>query len=142
MARFSKVDRRIWSDEKFRHLSASQPCGQTLFLYLLTNPFVEPIPGLYSAGKAMLAEALRWDLKGFRKAFGELLREGLVKADFGARLVWLPNAIRYKQPENPNVIKSWHSTWDELPECMLKHEAWEALRTTVLFSGLQFWAEL
>jgi hypothetical protein len=79
----------------------------------------------------MLAEALGWDLKAFREAFAEASRQGLVKADFEARLIWLPNAIRYNEPENPNVVKSWRAAWDELPECKLKRVAWEALRVAL-----------
>jgi hypothetical protein len=57
MARYSKGDRCIWIDEKLRRLSRPQPCGQFLLIYLLTNPFVGPVPGVYFAGNAMLAEA-------------------------------------------------------------------------------------
>ncbi len=135
MARYSKIDRRMWADEKFRRLTAPQPCGQALFVYLLTNPFVGVVPGLYSAGAAMLAEALGWSAEAFREAFEELLREGLVKADFEARLLWIPNAIRYNQPENPNVVKGWQCAWDELPECVLKREAWESLRENLSDRG-------
>jgi hypothetical protein len=105
MARFSKIDRRIWADAKFRNLTALQPCGQALFVYLLTNPFVGVVPGLYSAGEAMLAEALGWSVEEFRESFLELQREGLVEADFEARLIWIPKDIRYNQPENPNIVK-------------------------------------
>ena len=131
MARYSKIDRRIWNDAKFRALSRSQPCAQVLFLYLLTNPFVGPIPGVYCAGEAMLAEALGWPLEGFQKAFREAFEQGLVKADFGARLIWIPKAIRYNEPESTNVVRSWRDAWDELPECELKRQAWQALRAVL-----------
>lgn len=138
MARYSKIDRRIWNDEKFRRLSRPQPCGQFLFLYLLTNPFVGPIPGVYSAGEAMLAEALEWDIDEFRKGFREAVGEGLVKADFGARLIWIPNAIRYNEPASINVVTGWRDTWDELPECGLKREAWEGLRVALEAKGMEW----
>jgi hypothetical protein len=138
MARYSKIDRRIWSDQKFRLLSRPQPCGQALFLYLLTNPAVGPIPGIYCAGEAMLAEALGWSLEGFREAFQEAFREGLVKADFHARLIWIPNAINYNQPENPNVVKAWQNPWDELPECDLKDEARKRLRLALNDRGKEW----
>ena len=47
----------------------------------------------------------------------------MAKADFKARLVWLPNAIRHNKPESPNVVKSWRAEVDLLPECQLKNEA-------------------
>src|SRR5665811_121924 len=45
--------------------------------------------------------------------------------------IWIPNAIRYNQPENPNVVTHWRDSWDELPECELKREVWEALRNSL-----------
>jgi hypothetical protein len=106
MARYSKIDRRIWIDAKFRSLSKPQPCGQALFLYLLTNPSVTPIPGLYSAGEAMLAEALGWELEAFKEAFQELLREGLVKADFAARLCGFQTPSDTTCPRTPMLLRA------------------------------------
>lgn len=128
MSRYSKIDRRIHSDAKFRSLSHAQPCGRYLWLYLLTTPKLTSIPGLIAAGEAELAEALEWSLKGFREGFAELFAKGLAKADWEARLVWIPNARKYNQPENPNVIKGWRTAWDEMPECGLKLEAWQGLK--------------
>lgn len=62
MARYSKIGRRICGDENSRRMTPLPPGGQPLFLYLLTDRSVGPIPGLYSAGEAMLAEALGWPL--------------------------------------------------------------------------------
>jgi len=52
-----------------------------------------------------LAEELGWSLKEFREGFAELSREGLVKADWNARVVFISNATKYNPPENPNVVK-------------------------------------
>lgn len=128
MSRYSKVDRRIHSDAKFRELSNPEPCAKYLFFYLLTTPKLTSIPGLISAGEAEIAEALKWPMKGFREGFRELLAKGMAKADWNARLVWLPNATKYNQPENPNVVRSWRTHWDEMPECDLKSEAWQSLK--------------
>jgi hypothetical protein len=128
MARYRKVDTRMWGDAKFKSLSPLTPCGQGLWLYLLTGPETSVIPGLFRAGEAGLSEALGWSLKGFREAFAEAFREGIAKADWEARIVWLPNATKYNKPESPNVVKSWEHSWDELPECQLKDEAYEALK--------------
>ena len=75
--RYSKVSRRIWDDAKFRQLSAPPPNGQTLFLRLLTGPELTCIPGLFPMGEAAMAEALGWDLEGFREAFREVFAKGL-----------------------------------------------------------------
>ena len=104
MARYRKIDVRVWDDAKFRSLSPIQPCGQGLWFFLLTNRNTTSVPGCYYAGEAALAEMLGWSLEGFRKAFRELQKNGLAKADWSARVVWIPNVAKYNPPENPNVV--------------------------------------
>lgn len=128
MARYRKIDVRIWGDEKFLSLSKPQPCGQSLWFYLLTNPNTNSIPGLFRAGEAQMAEELGWSLEAFRKAFREVSAKGMAKADWKARLVWVQRAIRFNKPESPNVVTGWSVSWDELPECPLKVEAYEQLK--------------
>ncbi|OGT30435.1 MAG: hypothetical protein A3E87_01745 [Gammaproteobacteria bacterium RIFCSPHIGHO2_12_FULL_35_23] len=129
--RFRKIDVRIWGDSKFRNLSSIPPCGQGLWFYLLANRHTTSIPGAYSIGEATIAEELNWPLKAFREAFREVLQEGIVKADFKAKLIFLPNAIKYNIPESPNVIIHWESHWNELPECELKCEIYEILKSFI-----------
>ena len=43
-ARYSKVERRIWRDERFRKLPER---GKLLWLYLLTNDSQDAFPGLF-----------------------------------------------------------------------------------------------
>jgi len=131
MTRYRKIDVKVWGDERFRRLSSPQPNGQTLWFWLLTNKRTGAIPGLYEVGEAEIAESLGWPLKGFREGFGELFREGLVKADWNARVVWIPNVMKYDPPANPNVVRSWRSAWDEVPDCNLKHEAYSVLKPFV-----------
>ena len=136
--RFSTVSRRIWGDAKFQALSAPPPNGQTLWFRLLTGPELTVIPGLFSVGEAALAEALGWDLKGFREAFREVSEQGLAKADWRARIVWVPNAIKHNAPQSPNVVKGWRSGFDELPDSPLKTEALQALKAYVDTMGEGF----
>lgn len=136
--RYRKVEARTWGDEKFRALSPIPPCGQGLFLFLITGPFTGPIPGLFQAGRAAMAEALDWDQEAFDKAFREALAQGMVKADFKARVVWVPNAIKHNRPESPNVVRSWGAEFDLIPECDLKREAFEALKASVCALGEAF----
>lgn len=128
---YRRIDIRMWGDQRFRALSSPNPNAQTLWIYLLTGPHTEAIPGLSIAGEAMLAEALGWSLKAFREAFREAFAKGLVKADWQARVLWIPNAIRYNPPESPNVVKSWGKLFDRVPECELKAEAWRGLKAFV-----------
>ena len=128
MSRYLKVEVRTWGDEKFRKLSPMPPCGQGLWLYLMTGPHTNSIPGLFRAGRAALAEELGWSLEAFDEAFAEVSREGMAKADWGNRVVWIPKAIKHNKPENPNVVTSWRGELEIVPECDLKDEAMLCLR--------------
>jgi hypothetical protein len=138
--RYSKVSRRIWNDSKFRELSGPKPCGSWLWFRLLTGPELTCIPGLFQAWEAGLAQALGWALKDFRKAFAEVRKQELAKADWTTGLIWLPNAIRHNEPESPNVVRGWRVAWSELPDCALKTEAAETLRAWCDSKGAA-WAE-
>jgi hypothetical protein len=127
LSRYRKVEVKTYSDEKFRQLSPIPPCGQGLWLYLITGPHTTSIPGLFRAGRAALAEELGWTQEAFDKAFEEVFRQGMAKADWGNRVVWIPNAIRHNEPASPNVVKSWAAEMDLIPECALKVEAIEAM---------------
>lgn len=134
MGRYSKVYRRMWNDEKFRSLSPLKPSGQALWLYLLTCTENQNIPGLFEAREVAMADKLRWDLDAFRYAFQEALNQGMIKADWEAGLVWLPKGIHHNRPGSINVVKSWGNTWDDLPECGLKSEAYQYL--LAFFDGM------
>lgn len=122
---------RTWGDEKFRALSPIQPSGQALWLFLITGPHTGPIPGLFRAGRAAMSEELDWEVEAFDKAFAEVFAQGMVKADFKARVMWVPNAIKHNKPESPNVVRSWAAEFDLIPECVLKLEAFNALKGSI-----------
>jgi hypothetical protein len=73
------------------------------------------------------ADSMGWSVESFRQSFRELFVAGLAKADWEAGLVWVPNAVTYNEPQNPNVVKSWADAWAELPECQLKSQAFTEL---------------
>lgn len=131
MSRYRKIFIKMWGDVKFRNLTTPGPNGQTLWFFLLTGPQTTRIPGLFSVGVAGFAELIGWPIEGFRKAFQEIFDQGMVQVDWKARLVWVPKAIHYNRPENPNVVKGWKDTWDEMPECDLKLEAWRELKAFI-----------
>lgn len=137
-ARFRKIEVRMWGDEKFCHLSPIPPCGQGLWIYLLTGPHTGPIPGLFRIGRAAMAEELNWDLEAFDEAFREAFRQGMVKADWKAKVVWIPNAISCNRPESPNVVTSWGAEWELIPECDLKREAYDSLKANICGLGEAF----
>jgi hypothetical protein len=117
------IDVRMWGDRKFRQLSKPQPNAQTLWCYLLTGDHTGPVPGLFCVGAAALAEALEWPTEQLRERFAELTANGMAHADWGARVVYLPNAIRHNEPDNPNIVKGWFRYIEQVPECDLKTQA-------------------
>ncbi|MDE2429790.1 MAG: hypothetical protein KGM99_13775 [Burkholderiales bacterium] len=138
MSRYRKIEVRTWADSRFRELSPIPPCGQGLWFYLLTGPHTGPIPGLFRAGRAAMAEELDWPLEDFDKAFAEAFDKGMVKADFKARVVWLPKAIYHNKPESPNVVRGWRVELDLIPDCALKSEAIAAIRDALESFGNGF----
>lgn len=118
MARYRKIDPRIWNDEKFASLSHE---GQRAFLFILTHPSMTSL-GAFRATKEGIEAELGIDTKGFTKPFQELLSKGLIKYDESCFLVFAPNFLKYNQPENPNVVKGWAGCLDLLPECPLLAE--------------------
>lgn len=126
--RYRRISTRLWGDERFCALSKPKPNGQSLWIFLLTGPHTGPVPGLFSAGEAALAEVLGWPLAAFRRCWRELEQRGLVHADWRARVVWLPNAVRHNSPESPNVVRSWRAAIDDIPESALKGDALQSLQ--------------
>ena len=118
MARYRKVETRIWSDEKFRNFSDD---AQLLFFFLLTHPHMTSLGAMRATLPGLAAEK-RWAEKRFNKAFMEPLGKGMVKHNERAAFVWLPNFLKYNPPDNPNVVKSLGVALEFLPECGLKEE--------------------
>jgi len=126
---YRKIETRIYGDAKFQRLSRPQPCGQSFFLWALTGPATCIIPGVIRSGPAGMAELLGWPMEALLEAFEEVSAQGMAKADFNtAPLAFIPNAIKHNPPQSPNVVKSWRSTWSDLPECPLKLEIWQVLK--------------
>lgn len=117
MAHYRKIDTRIWGDKKFNELSDD---GKLLFFLLLTHPYLTSV-GAMRGCLPGFAEDLHWPLERVEKAFQEIFAKGMVKYDEKAPLVWLPNFIKYNQPESPNVIKGWGNALNYIPESSLKN---------------------
>ena len=131
MARYRKVDPRIWNDEKFRTLSDR---SKLVFFMLLTHPGMTAL-GAMRATVSGLAEELGWEVEAFRKAFQQALDKGMVEHDPKACLIALPNFVRYNLPESPNVVRAWVGALDLLPECELKKHVLQ--RAKQVTEGLQ-----
>lgn len=124
MARYRKIDPRIWNDRKFRALSDS---AKLVFLMLLTHPHMTAL-GAMRASMGGLADELGWTSEAFREAFREVSQQGIAKHDPEACCVWLPNFLTYNAPESPNVVRAWVGALDLIPECDMKNKAIQAAK--------------
>lgn len=119
MARYRKIDPRIWNDAKFGDLSDS---AKLLFFMLLTHPNMTAIGAMRATTPGLAAE-LGWDIEDFAEAFQQVLSKGMAEHDERACFIALPKFIQYNPPESPNVVKAWVGALDLLPECSLKTRA-------------------
>lgn len=118
MARYRKIACQMWNDEKFRMLSDS---GKLCFVFVLTHQNMTSIGAMRATIPGLAAE-LGWTAEAFREAFQEALSKGMAKHDETASLIALPQFLRHNPPESPNVVKSWESQLELLPECRLQVE--------------------
>lgn len=116
MARYRKIDPRIWNDAKFRSLNER---GKLAFLFLLTHPGMTCL-GAMRATTAGLAAELGWTPDAMRDAIHDAIRNGMVEASDADAFWALPNWLRYNAPEGPNSVKAWPAALDLLPECALR----------------------
>ena len=114
MAKYRKIDPRIWNDAKFLRIG---PMGQMLFLYVLTHPNMTML-GMLRSTKEAIAFERGWDLLAFNQVFELALRLGLLEYD-PVGLIACPNFLKYNEPESITVVKSWGKIQDFLPECDL-----------------------
>lgn len=126
MARYRKIDTRIWNDAKFREMSER---GQLAFLFALTHPNMTMLGAMRATIPGLAAEyGHNIPEKSFRKAFHEGLSKGMVKHDEMASLLWFPNFLKYNKPESPNVVKTWPEAFDLLPEGPMKAQLLQHLK--------------
>ena len=131
---YRRVHVRMWRHgSSFQKLTRLNPSGQALWLYLLTSEHSIIIPGVVCAGPATIAETLKWSIESFHESFEELSNEGMVIANFDARIVFCLRGPEYMQPHNPNVLVSWGKEYNNLPECDVKNiiyrKVYEAVMT-------------
>ena len=118
MSAYTKIERRIWNDSKFRSLSDN---GKLVFFFILTHPHQTPF-GAMRASVEGLAQEIGWGTKAFGEALAEASRKGMVKVDPKACFILLPNYPKHNKPESPNVLRGWFKSLAYLPECELYFE--------------------
>lgn len=115
MARYRKIDVRIWNDRKFRSLSDN---GKLAFILLLTHPDTTQI-GTIRTRVSNLADELGWSNDAMSHAILEAKSKGMIDADEKAGLMVINNFLKYNAPSSPNAFKSWCELIDLMPECDL-----------------------
>ena len=112
MARYRKIDPRIWRDEKFRRLSLEE---KAVAMYVLTSSQMNRI-GLFYFSALLAAEEMGMLPETFQERFGNVCQTLFWQWDQGSKTVYLPNWWKYNSPENPNVMKGCLDDLHELPE--------------------------
>jgi hypothetical protein len=117
---YRRIDVSLWGDERFRQLTSPAPCGQWLWVWLLTGPCTTMVPGLLLTGKRAAAEALGWSDRNFARCWGQVEGLGMATADWKHGVVWIPRALRYNPPPNLSAVRAWPRELGRMPECSLR----------------------
>lgn len=133
MARYRKIDPRIWNDAKFSHLSND---AKLLFIYLLTSPQMQMIGAVPMRSESVAAE-LGFDMERYGIRYQELYDMGIAEYD-DRGLYWVKNFLKYNSPDNPKVVISWRECLDFLPECPLLQKIIESAKTHCLSRGERY----
>ena len=133
MARYRKIDPRIWNDAKFSRLSND---AKLLFIYLLTSPQTQMIGAIPMRAESVAAE-LGFDMERYGIRYQELYDMGIAEYD-DRGLYWVKNYLKYNSPDNPKVVISWRECLDYLPECPLLQRIIESARAHCLSRGERY----
>lgn len=135
MARYRKIDPRIWNDAKFCSFSER---GKLLFFYVLTHPNMTMIGMLRATPEGLFSE-LGFDASDCQADWQAVCEAGVVQVAKQG-LIRLPNFLKYNEPESPSVVKSWASCFDLLPECDLLNDAKRDIESYLIQKG-KSWIE-
>ena len=130
MARYRKIDTRIWNDRKFRELDDK---SKLAFFLVLTHPDTNQL-GMLRSRSVALAMELGWHPDVMSDAILALCRMGMLMVDDKAGFIFIPNFLKYNTPNGPNAVKGWAGLIDLMPECDLLTHALISLKP--LISGL------
>lgn len=135
MARYRKIDVRIWNDRKFRELDDK---SKLAFFLVLTHPDTNQL-GMLRSRSMSLAMELGWHPDAMSDAISMLCKMGMLMADDRAGFIFIPNFLKYNPPNGPNSVKGWAGLLDQMPECDLLNRAINCLKPFIfgLSDGLQ-----
>src|SRR5687767_3734580 len=116
VTRYRRVRVRLWIEPPFRKLTDSE---KVVAIYLLSGPQTSSV-GLYRISVASGAEDLGMSVSQFRRRFNAVLPAFGWQHEVESGLLWIPEWIEENAPQNPNIVRAWRRSFDELPESPLK----------------------
>lgn len=114
MARYRKIDPRIWKDERFIELNQKEKLIAVYCLTAQSNRI-----GLFNFSPSMGSEDLEMLPLTFQEGFGNVCKKLNWSYDKHFRILYFPTWWKYNKPENPNVLKSCLQDLHELPQTLL-----------------------
>ena len=130
MSHYRKIDTRIWNDEKFNSLPNE---SKLAFLFILTHPNMTCLGAMRAT-----VSGLSDELEVLPEVFQEVFRVGLFEVDQKAKLIYLPNFIKYNKAESPNVIRAWGKAFDLIPECEPKTKIFHKVKDSIKDYGKEY----
>jgi hypothetical protein len=107
----------MWEDERFLALDPPAPNPQWLFIYLLTAPRTNVVPGLLRQSVTAAARTLQWQTVYFRDMLAKLEEQGMVIADADQGLFWVPKALRRYPVQTKKQVWAYCQDLIDLPQC-------------------------
>lgn len=101
--------------------------ARLLWLRLATGEHVTPIPGLVLVDSSTVADRLGWTAAAVEHV-AATIPATIMRADWRAGVVWLPDCIAMQPPNNYKNVLGWRATWAALPDTPLADDIHEDLR--------------
>lgn len=137
MARYRKVETRIWTDERVSQLS---PDGRYIWLYCLTATDSNMI-GLYPFRRMVGIEDTGLTPDRFDAAFSEVTDSGLATYDPESKLLYIPGFLKVNPPQSRNHAKGMASAILEIPRTILFAQLYEKIEQLAT-EHTEIWDEL
>ena len=115
MARYYPVSPLYWSDDK---VSKWPDEAKLLALYLLTCSH-RNLEGLYRLPTAYIQADLDWASSEVYEGFEYVVEQGFAEYDHDASVVFLPNALKYHQPNTKPQVQGAINALQAVPDTRL-----------------------
>jgi len=114
-AKFRKIDPRIWNDERFCGLTATE---KLVALYLLASPQVNRI-GIFAFSPAMGAESTGIPHKEFERVLGRVCHTLKWHFDKASKVMYFPTWWKYNPCNSDTTMKGFLEDIHDVPQSVL-----------------------